>query len=121
MIKRKLSDCHEIIAADKSRLREILHPERDYRFPGRYSLAHAIVPPKQKTLMHCLNSDEVYFILSGKGRVHIDDETTDVSANDTVEIPAHAQQWIENLTDEDLVFLCIVDPAWRLEDEKVLE
>jgi len=121
MIIRKLSDCNEIIAADKSRLRELLHPERHYRFPGRYSLAYAIIPPNQKSLMHCLSSDEVYFILSGKGRIHIDDEAVEVVANDTVEIPANSQQWIENLTDEDLVFLCIVDPAWRLEDEKVLE
>ena len=121
MIIRKLNDCSEIIAADKSRLREILHPQRDYRFPGRYSLAHAIVPPTKKTLMHCLSSDEVYYIISGKGLVHIDDESLEVSANDTIEIPANSHQWVENLSDEDLVFLCIVDPAWRLEDEKVLE
>ena len=121
MIVRKLSDCSEIIAADKSRLRELLHPERDYRFPGRYSLAHAIVPPHKKTLMHRLNSDEVYFILSGKGKIHINDESIELSPNDTVEIPANSTQWIENLSDKDLVFLCIVDPAWRLEDEKVLE
>ncbi|MFH2048441.1 MAG: cupin domain-containing protein [bacterium] len=121
MIIRKLSDCSEIIAADKSRLRELLHPERDYRFPGRYSLAHSTIPPNQKSLMHRLNSDEVYFIILGKGIVHIDNESVEVGANDTIEIPANSQQWIENITDKDLVFLCIVDPAWRLEDEKVLE
>lgn len=121
MIVHKLSDCTEIIASDKSRLRELLHPERDYRFPGRYSLAHAIVPPNSKTLIHSLTSDEVYFVLSGKGRVHIDNESVEVSVNDTIEIPAHSQQWIENITDDDFVFICIVDPAWRLEDEKVLE
>ncbi len=121
MIVHNLSDCAEIIASAKSRLRELLHPERDYRFPGRYSLAHAIIPPKSKTLIHSLTSGEVYYILSGKGRVHINDESVEVSANDTVEIPAHSQQWVENPTNKDLVFLCIVDPAWRLEDEKMLE
>ncbi len=121
MIVRKLSDCTEIIASDKSRLRELLHPERDYRFPGRYSLAYATIPPNNKTLMHCLSSDEVYYILSGKGTVHVNDESVEVSANDTIEIPANSQQWVENFNDEELVFLCIVDPAWRLEDEKVLE
>jgi mannose-6-phosphate isomerase-like protein (cupin superfamily) len=29
-------------------------------------------------------------------------------------------QWLENTGKEEIEFLCIVDPAWRPEDEEVL-
>jgi len=33
--------------------------------------------------------------------------------------PANSSQYIENTGNEDLVFLCIVNPAWRREDETI--
>jgi mannose-6-phosphate isomerase-like protein (cupin superfamily) len=39
---------------------------------------------------------------------------------DTVYIPPNAKQCIENIGDQELVFICIVDPAWKQEDEVVL-
>lgn len=121
MLIRKLKDCREVIAGDSTRLRELLHPDRDYQFHGRYSLAHALVPPEGASLKHKLKSDEVYFILSGQGEMHVDGETADVEVGDAIEVPPNSLQWIENTADVDLVFLCAVDPAWRREDEEVLE
>jgi len=37
-----------------------------------------------------------------------------------VYIPPHAGQFIHNPGTADLVFICIVDPAWRKEDEEVV-
>jgi mannose-6-phosphate isomerase-like protein (cupin superfamily) len=117
---RKLSHCPEIIAGDGTRLRELLHPGRDYPFSGRYSLAHAIVPVGGKSVPHRLNTDEVYYILEGDGVMHIDAETAPVSPGDAIDIPPGAVQWIENRGSQELIFLCIVDPAWRREDEEIL-
>jgi len=34
---------------------------------------------------------------------------------------AHSKQCIENIGKNELKFLCIVDPAWKHEDETILE
>lgn len=117
---RKLHNCPEFIAGDHSRLREIVHPDRDYLFDARYSLAHATVDPGRRTDRHRLTSDELYYIVSGTGVMHVDDESSPVEPGDAVEIPPHVVQWIENTGAEPLVFLCIVDPAWRAQDEEIL-
>lgn len=120
MLIRKLNDCPEIIAGDKTILRELFHPDRDYQFSGRYSLAHAIVEPRTKSVPHILKSSEVYYIIRGEGIMHINDETEIVKAGDALEIPPGAVQSIENQTDVALELLCIVDPAWKTEDEEIL-
>lgn len=120
MLVRKLQNCPEIIAGDNTRLRELLHPDREYSFSGRYSLAHAVLAPGQVSKKHRLKTDEVYFILSGSGRMHVDDEVARVEKGDAVDIPPGAIQWIENTGESELSFLCIVDPAWKAHDEQIL-
>ncbi len=119
MFIKSLKSCPEFISADTAILREPLHPDKaDLKI--RYSLAHAIVRPGQKTHGHKLKTSEVYYILEGVGLMTIDHETAKVEAGDTVYIPPEAAQHIANTGTKDLVFLCIVDPAWRKEDEEVL-
>jgi len=120
MFLRHLRDCDEFTAGDNSTLRELLHPDKaDLRI--RYSLAHATVRPGARTKPHRLKTTEVYYLLKGRGRMHIDGEVSDVSANCAIYIPPGSTQHIENVGVTDLVFLCIVDPGWRPEDEEVLE
>jgi len=119
MFIRKLTECNEITAADHTRLRELLHPDRDYPFSGRYSLAHAVIGPGEKSTPHRLTTSEVYYIMSGTGRMHIDDDTAEVTAGDALEIPPGATQWLENTGSEPIAFLCIVDPAWQPDQETV--
>lgn len=38
-----------------------------------------------------------------------------------VYVPPSAEQWVENCGDGTMEFLCLVDPAWKPEDEEVLE
>lgn len=118
MFIRRLHDCEEFIAGDRSVLHELLHPDKA-DLAIRYSLAHARVRPGQTTTPHRLQTSEVYYILEGQGRMHIDAEVSDVAAGCAIYIPPRAVQRIENTGTEDLVFLCIVDPAWRREDEEV--
>ena len=117
---RKLSDCREIVAGDGCRLRELIHPDRDYPFDGRYSLAHATVDPGEATRPHVLKTDELYYIVAGSGIMHIGEEQAAVESGDAVEIPPGQTQWIVNPGPGPLVFLCIVDPAWRVEDEEII-
>ena len=53
--------------------------------------------------------------------MHIEDEASEVSAGHAVYIPPGAIQYIENNSASPLVFLCIVEPAWRAENEIVFE
>lgn len=109
-----------IQAIDNSELREIVHPDRD-GIGVRYSLAHAVVKPGETSLRHRLASSEVYYILYGWGIVHVDNESEIVHAGQAVYVPPGSVQWIENNGATELAFLCIVDPAWREADEKVVE
>ncbi|HTP05304.1 MAG TPA: cupin domain-containing protein [Nitrospirota bacterium] len=119
MLIRDLKDCAEFIAGDGSILREILHPDKA-DLTIRYSLAHAIVRPGQTTKPHGLKTSEVYYIVAGEGVMHIDGDTGAVRPGFTVYIPPGTTQFIHNSGKTDLVFLCIVDPAWRKEDEDIL-
>lgn len=116
----RLRDCGEFISGDGAVLRELLNPLKQ---PGdfRYSLAHARVGPGVRTRPHRLKTSEIYYVIEGEGRMFIDDENHGVSPGDAVVIPPRAVQSIENVGKTDLVFLCIVDPAWRPEDEEILE
>ena len=118
MLIRPLQACAEFIAGDETILRELLHPEKaDVAL--RYSLAHAIVRAGTASRPHRLKTSEVYYLLTGTGIMHIDDEAAPVGPGDTIYIPPNATQWIDNTGTTDLAFLCIVDPAWRREDEEV--
>lgn len=119
MLTKSLADCNEILAGDKTILREMLHPARDAATIG-YSLAHAKLAGGTASLPHRLKTSEVYYFLSGQGRMHVDGKSATVGPEQTVYVPPGAVQHLENTGDADLVFLCIVDPAWKLEDEEVL-
>ena len=119
MFIKDLQDCEKFQAGDGSLLRELLHPDKA-KLEIRYSLACAIVKPGQTTQPHKLKTSEVYYILEGRGIMHIEDESAEVRPQQAIYIPPHARQSIHNPGDKDLCFLCIVDPAWRAEDEDLV-
>jgi mannose-6-phosphate isomerase-like protein (cupin superfamily) len=120
MLVKKLHECAEFIAGDRTRLRELLHPDKQ-ALDLRYSLAHAIVDVGETSTPHSLKTSEVYYILEGEGEMHIDQEVQKVEAGDAIYIPPNAKQYIHNCGDKPLIFICIVDPAWRAEDETVYD
>ena len=119
MFIKELQKCEEFIAGDNTILRELLHPEKEM-INLRYSLAHAIVKPGETSYRHKLKNSEVYYILEGEGMMHIDNEFAKVCPGQTIYVPPNAMQCIKNIGQGDLKFLCIVDPAWRKEDEEIL-
>ena len=119
MFKIDIDNCDEIVAGDETILRELLHPDKaDLQI--RYSLAHVMVKPVQSSLPHRLKTSEVYYILEGEGIMHVDDESARVRSGQAVYIPPNSVQYIKNIGNSDLKFLCIVDPAWQPEDEEIL-
>ena len=119
MFLRSLASRDEFIAGDGTALRELLHGPKD-NLALRCSLAHARLAPGCTSYLHRLSTSEVYYILAGRGRMDIDQETRDVAPGDVIYIPPHAAQRITSVGPDDLQFLCIVDPAWRADDEKIL-
>jgi len=120
MFIKDIKDCSDIVAGDQTIIKEILPPDKtEYKLS--YSLAHATLGPGKTSQKHIIKSSEVYYILEGQGRMHIDSEASDVSSGQAVHIPPHAVQYIENTGAGDLKFLCIVDPPWREENDTVLD
>jgi mannose-6-phosphate isomerase-like protein (cupin superfamily) len=113
-----VNDCPEFVAGDETLLREVLHPSV-HGAPIRYSIAHALLNPGGRSLPHRLRGSEVYYFLQGRGRIHIDGESSEVQAGQAVYVPPGATQFVENGGSNDLVFLCIVDPDWSADDEAV--
>lgn len=119
MYIKHLADCPEFVAGDNSHLREILNPRKE-NLAINYSLAWASVKPGERTVPHRLEVGEVYYILNGVGEVHIDNEQKSIQKSDTFFIPQDAVQFVENTGEENLEFLCIVEPAWQPEIEHIL-
>jgi len=120
MLIKNLKDCPEFTAGDNSLLREIFHPDKT-ALDIAYSLAHATVKPGRKTIPHTLKAAEVYYIIQGKALMHIGSGSAELIAPCAVYIPPDATQYIENTGPSDLIFLCIVEPPWRPELEKILK
>jgi mannose-6-phosphate isomerase-like protein (cupin superfamily) len=118
LLVKRLADCPEFAAGDGSRLRELLHPERD-PVACRYSLARARLAPGARSLAHRLEQTEVYLLTRGGGLMHVAGEARRVEAGDAVYIPAGAEQWLENDGPGEIEFICIVDPAWTAAGETV--
>jgi mannose-6-phosphate isomerase-like protein (cupin superfamily) len=119
MLVKDVAALSSVRSADDTELREVLHPERD-RVSLGYSLAYAVIEPGKGSVPHRLASSEVYYILGGTGTMHVDRQTSPVHPGQAIYVPPGSTQWIENGGPIDLAFLCIVDPAWKSEDEEVV-
>ena len=117
---RKLEEVEALEGNEGTKIRQIFHPHNTLN-GITYSLSHSLVMPGKRSKIHKMKTSEIYYILDGKGILHIDDEVFTVSKDHAIYIPPHSKQFIENTGNEKLKILCIVDPAWRQEDEIALE
>jgi mannose-6-phosphate isomerase-like protein (cupin superfamily) len=78
------------------------------------SISRARVEPGVTTAWHKLEGvTERYIIVSGKGRVEIDDlDPIDVFEGDVVRIPADTPQRITNTGQIDLIFFAVCSPRF---------
>jgi mannose-6-phosphate isomerase-like protein (cupin superfamily) len=119
MLLKRLADGVPFIANDGCSIREVLHPVHgDCALP--YSLAIADVAVDEATYRHRLDRVEVYCVLAGSGRLHVDAESALLGPGDTALIPAGAVQWIENIGRVPLRFAAIVSPPWAADGDERL-
>jgi mannose-6-phosphate isomerase-like protein (cupin superfamily) len=90
--------------ADGSTIRELWHTDAQ-------SLAEASLEPGQATQRHYHRaSEEIYFVLEGRGRMELDGDEREVGPGDAVLIPPGARHQITAL--EPLRFLCCCAPPY---------
>ena len=117
---KKVGEIIPVEAKEGTKIKQIFHPHNTLN-GIRYSISQCIVEPGKKSNLHKMTTSEIYYILDGDGILHIDDESFQVSKDQAVYISPHSKQQIVNTGKIDLKILCIVDPAWRQEDEIILE
>ena len=117
MIIRKFSEIDFFEGFEGSKIKQYFGKEDCFE----YSLAYLELLPNKKTRNHKLESNETYFIISGTARIHINGIAEILQINDSVMIPKNTPQFIENIGDENLRFLCIVEPPWSKNRETFLE
>jgi mannose-6-phosphate isomerase-like protein (cupin superfamily) len=119
MLIKSIKNCEYSQVADETVLCELLHPKNENIEMG-CSVAHAILEESKASLPHKLNSSvEIYYITKGKGKIHINDESSDVEPGEIIYIPPGSVQFIENVGKSKLEFLCVVTPPWQEKDEEL--
>ncbi|MCF6211061.1 MAG: cupin domain-containing protein [Gammaproteobacteria bacterium] len=123
MNKTCYDDIPPYITRDGSVIRELMHPAAHIELYGntRQSLAEATVAPDETTALHRhRESEELYHITAGRGRMHLGDERFEVGVGDTVCIPPGMPHCISNIGAMDLKLLCCCSPAYTHTDTELL-
>lgn len=103
------------VTADGSTIRELLNAANSPL--TTQSLAEATLNPGQTTARHFHPlSQEVYYVLSGRGCMTIGEQTREVQSGDAIAIAAGAAHCIENIGDDELRLLCCCAPAYSHQD-----
>jgi mannose-6-phosphate isomerase-like protein (cupin superfamily) len=104
---------------DGSEIRELMHPTLHGN--RHQSLAEAVVAPGAATRLHRHHeSEELYHITTGHGRMMLGDQHFAVWPGDTVCIPPGAPHCIENTGTEPLHILCCCAPPYAHDDTELL-
>ena len=108
---KKHSETTEFPTKERCHITEIANDSGD----EYVSIARAKVEPGITTAWHKLKGvTECYIIISGHGRVEINDPI-DVCEGDVVRIPAGTAQRISNTGRTDLIFYAVCSPPFRNE------
>lgn len=113
--KANLGLLRSFVTLDGSSIRELAGPAWT---PARnQSLAEATVPPGGETAEHYHPvSEEIYYFVSGDGRMRLGTEEDLVAAGDCVVIPPGTSHKLWNDSSGPLVLLCCCSPAYSDED-----
>lgn len=72
---------------------------------------HSILFPNGKIPLHSHENEEIYVILSGKGKMTVGDESEEVEAVSVVYIPPNTEHSLVNTGEENLTVLYVYAPA----------
>jgi mannose-6-phosphate isomerase-like protein (cupin superfamily) len=115
-----LSTTPPFITKDGSEIRELLaHRNSAIR---NQSLAEARLPIGGATQEHFHpQTEEIYYITHGTGRIRIEGETRDVAPGDAIAIPPGKKHKLWNTGPEPLRLLCCCAPAYEHTDTIITE
>ena len=115
-----IGEAPPFITKDGSEIRELLAHRNSCI--QKQSLAEARVAPGQATQPHYHpQTEEIYYILRGQGRMQIGKEFRDVGIGDAIAIPPGAVHQITNTGERTLLFLCCCAPGYEHDDTVLLE
>jgi mannose-6-phosphate isomerase-like protein (cupin superfamily) len=104
------------------RLQELVGKVATKAKSGRLSVAQFVLEPGRSSGMSFNHrSQEIFWIASGSGRVHLGSEVSPVSAGSVVFIPPGAVHAIEADANSTLTFLAISAPAFTPDDYAAAE
>ncbi len=104
---------------DGSVIREWMGPDSAAQ---NQSLAEATIAPGAATVTHFhRNSEELYLVTAGRGRLRIGEEEREVEAGDCALIAPGEIHRIENSGKTDLVVVCACSPPYSHEDTFLCE
>ena len=108
------------VTKDGSEIRELLaHRNSCIR---NQSLAEARVAPGATTTAHFhAQTEEIYYILAGTGRMRIDRDVHPVSVGDAIAIPPGKVHQITNTGSDTLTFLCCCAPSYEHSDTVLVD
>jgi mannose-6-phosphate isomerase-like protein (cupin superfamily) len=117
---KNLNELPPFVTKDGSEIRELLaHRNSAIR---NQSLAEARLPAAGSTLEHYhVQTEEIYYITHGTGRMRIERETREVKAGDAIAIPPGLKHKLWNTGGEPLRLLCCCAPAYEHDDTIVTE
>ena len=99
------------VTLDGSTIRELAGPA--WTAVRNQSLAEATLPVGGETAEHYHPvAEELYYFTSGRGRLRLGEEETEVRAGDCVVIPPGTPHKLFNLGSDPLVLLCCCAPAY---------
>ena len=112
---RNIAEVPAFTTKDGSEIRELLAHRNSCIV--KQSLAEArLAPGATTTPHHHSQTEEIYYILVGRGRMRIGSEEQIVGPGDAIAIPPGAEHQITNIGTVVLKFLCCCAPGYENED-----
>lgn len=116
---RNLDRVPAFTTKDGSEIRELLAHRNSCI--GNQTLAEArLAPGCGTTPHHHIKTEEIYFIVEGRGTMCVGQETAEVGPGDAIAIPPGASHRISNHGPGTMKFLCCCAPGYE-HDDTILE
>ena len=120
MEKSNLDELQAFTTLDGSQIRELAGPA--WTAVRNQSLAEATLPIDGETTEHYhVEAEEIYYFVSGRGRMRLGETEDDIKPGDCVVIPPGTRHKLWNTGSEPLVLLCCCAPAYSDADTVMTE
>ena len=120
MSLRRNSDIESFQGNEGLKIKQFFNPQNTQN-KINYSIAQFTLKSEGKSILHKIKSSEIYYILEGEGDLKVNDAVFHLQKDDSFFVPPNSKQFIKNTGTGNLRFLCMVEPAWEIEDETILE